>query len=192
MNEGNPYWPDTRGGIVNPTGNFPYPLQPNQPLRHYSTYNESRNWVDTGTVWSLTWNTPLLDLRSEWQPSDSFAVVSVASPAVGAYGNGRSLSIQLTGRLASTPWLQAYYVYNGAVSNSIENAIGRLTQRVSVIDQIILGGTNASTAGSPEGMSIVALSPPASIRFWQVALILELPIATPLPLPTVRVSAALN
>lgn len=190
--EGSPYWPDPRAGITNPSGNFPFPLQPNQPARHYSTYGESINWLNGGAVWRATWNTPLLDLRSEWQPNDSFAVTSVASPAVGSYGNGRSLSIQLTGRLATIPWLQAFYYYDGAVSNSIQPAIGRLTQRVPCIDQIILGGTAGAISGAPEGMSIVTLTPPASVRFWKVYLVLELPIATAPPLPTVRVSAGFN
>jgi hypothetical protein len=168
-------------------------MQPNQPLRHYSTDGESLNWVNAGAVWRAIWNTPLLDLRHEWQPSDAFPNVAVASPAVGSYGNGRSLSIQLSGRLASVPWLQAFYYYDGAVANSTANRIGRLTQPVACIDQIILGGTTSGVSGGvPAGMSVVTLAPPASVRFWKVYLVLELPIATAPPLPSVIVSAGLN
>jgi hypothetical protein len=184
----NPYWPTN--GIKNPAGGFPYPSQPDQPLVHYSTYNDALTWLNAGAIWQARWSPPILDLRNEWKASDAFLGASVASPAVGTFGNGRSLSIQLSGQLATVPWLQAWYVYDGAVSNSEVAAIGRLSQRVAVIDQIILGGTNAGSVNDPPGMSIVTLTPPAAVRFWRPILILELPIAaTP---PAVRVSAGMN
>jgi hypothetical protein len=188
---GSPMWPDPRAGITNPSGNLPLPAQPTG-IRHWIIEGDSPQWINTGTVYQLLWRTPLFDLRSEWVPNDSFLIQSVPSPAVGTFGNGRSLSLQLTGRLATIPWIAGYYVYDGSVSTSMPTSLGRLSQRVPITDQIISGGLNAGSNGIPEGMSLVTLTPPASLRFWQVTMILELPLTAVLPLPSVRVSGALN